>query len=123
MIRWGTDARKRSLVILTSKTQQRRAGRGAERAWGDQAPLGWDAEHRPVALCSPELLPPQAEVIKDVKELFITGGGVWLDAWLCSKGNKITSSLPAPRAAAVPSAGGCSSDIAGGGVLEAPGSP
>lgn len=76
-----------------------------------------------MAFCSPELLQPQAEVIKDVKELFLTGGGVRLDAWLRSKGNKITSSPPAPRAAAVPSARGCRSDIAGGAVSEAQGSP
>lgn len=34
VIRCGTDARKQSLVILSSKAQWRRAGRGAERAQG-----------------------------------------------------------------------------------------
>lgn len=53
------------------------------------------AEHHSVA-------PPGAEVIQDVKETFLTGGGVQLDAWLRSKGNKITNSL---RAAAAPSPG------------------
>lgn len=59
-----------------------------------------------MALYSQKLLSPWAEVIKDVKELFLTGRVVWLDAWLCSKGNKITNSLCAPCAAAVSSTGG-----------------
>lgn len=48
------------------------------------------------------MAPPGAEVIQDVKETFLTGGGVQLDAWLRSKGNKITNSL---HAAAAPSPG------------------
>lgn len=59
-----------------------------------------------MALCSQELLPPGAEVIKDVKELFLTGWDVGFDAWLCSKGNKITSSLCDACAAPALGAGG-----------------
>lgn len=59
-----------------------------------------------MALYSQKPLSPWAEVIKDVKELFLTGGDAQLDAWLCSKGNKITSSLCDPCAAAVSSTGG-----------------
>lgn len=76
-----------------------------------------------MALRSPELLPPQAEVIKDVKETFLTEGGVQLDAWLHSKGNKITNSLPAPHAAAAPSPGVCRAGAASRGVLEVQGQP
>lgn len=46
-----------------------------------------------MALCSHKPLSPCAEVIKDVQKLFGTGWDVQFDAWLCYKGNKITSSL------------------------------
>lgn len=87
---------RQPLVILTSKTWQRRAGREAEKGPGRPSEcLSRAAEHHSVA-------PPGAEVIQDVKETFLTGGGVQLHAWLRSKGNKITNSL---RAAAAPSPG------------------
>lgn len=44
-----------------------------------------------MALCSHKPLSPCAEVIKDVQKLFGTGWDVQFDAWLCYKGNKITS--------------------------------
>lgn len=50
------------------------------------------------------LLPPCAEVIKNVQELFLPGWDVGFDA--CSKGNKIPNSLCDTRAAAVSSTGG-----------------
>lgn len=76
-----------------------------------------------MVLYSHRPLSPWAEVIKDVKELFLIGWHVWFDAWLCSKVNKITSSLCNTCAAAVSRTGGWGYDSAVRGVFEGQNSP